>query len=89
MSIYSLGMRGLVYLKMGRYSESIANYNAALQCGGPVYFRAMALFGRGVAERDQGLPLGGKTDISCRRKIGIVYRPRDGTVRHPMMLLLR
>lgn len=59
-----LGSRGLVLLKLGRFDEAIADYDAGLK----LYAKsAISLYGRGVARRKKGDIAGGDADIATAK----------------------
>ena len=62
----ALGSRGLVLLKLGRFDEAIADYDAGLK----LYAKgANSLYGRGVAKRKKGDVAGGDADIAAAKAI--------------------
>ena len=63
---YSLDSRGLVFMKLGRFEEAMADYNAALAIS-PNF--AHALYGRGLAKRGAGDQHGGEEDIATARTL--------------------
>jgi tetratricopeptide (TPR) repeat protein/transglutaminase-like putative cysteine protease len=48
-----LDSRGFVLLRLGRYADSVAAYDAAIKAGDP-YSVGESLYGRGIAERRKG-----------------------------------
>ena len=57
--------RGLVYLRMGEYDKSIADYDTVL---GVQPRNAWALYGRGVARLRKGLTKNGEADIAASKQ---------------------
>jgi tetratricopeptide (TPR) repeat protein len=65
-SIVAFGTRGFVLLKLGRFDEAIAEYDAGLK----VYAKgAASLYGRGVARRKKGDVAGGDADIAAAKAL--------------------
>ena len=58
--------RGLVYLKLGRLDEAIADFVAALSIDPKLAF---ALYGRGLARQKKGDQAGGEADIAAARAL--------------------
>jgi tetratricopeptide (TPR) repeat protein len=63
---YTNDSRGLVYLKLKRFDEALADYDAAVN-GDPE--SASALYGRGVAKLRTGDKAGGNKDIAAAKKL--------------------
>ena len=63
----TLGSRALVNLKLQRLDAAIADYDAALEAGTP--YKALSLYGRGVAEHLRGNPIRGDKDIAAAKAI--------------------
>jgi tetratricopeptide (TPR) repeat protein len=61
-----LDSRGFVLLRLGRYDESIASYDAALKS---VADRSMSLYGRGMARRLKGDAAGGEEDMKAALRL--------------------
>ena len=62
----ALGTRGLVLLKLGRFDEAIADYDAGLE----VYAKSpISLYGRGVARRRKGDVASGDADIAAAKAL--------------------
>lgn len=59
---YILDSRGLVYLRLGRYDDAIADYDTALKTDPKI---ASSLYGRGVAKRKKGDSAGGTVDMAA------------------------
>jgi tetratricopeptide (TPR) repeat protein len=65
-SIVVYGTRSFVLLKLGRFDEAIAQYDAGLK----VYAKsANSLYGRGVARRKKGDVAGGDADIAAAKAL--------------------
>ena len=65
-AIVAVGTRGLILLKLGRFDEAIADYDAALK----VYAKgANSLYGRGVARRLKGDTIGGDADVAAAQSL--------------------
>ena len=62
----SLDSRALVYLRMGRLAEAIADYDAAIAAR-PRY--ASALYGRGIARLQRGDAEGAVADMEAAIRI--------------------
>ncbi|WP_169313699.1 tetratricopeptide repeat protein [Asticcacaulis biprosthecium] len=62
-----LDSRGMVHLKMGKWDEALADYDAAVTVanGGPF---ASAWYGRGIAKMRKGLTKEGKADLAEARR---------------------
>jgi tetratricopeptide (TPR) repeat protein len=60
----AFGTRGLVLLKLGRFDEAIADYDAELKINAE---RPASLYGRGVARRKKGDVAGGDADIAAAK----------------------
>lgn len=58
-----LDSRGFVYLRLGRYEEAIADYNAAVAISNNP--PPASLYGRGLAEQKSGQKLSGEADIQA------------------------
>jgi tetratricopeptide (TPR) repeat protein len=58
--------RGLVYLRLNRLDEAIADYDAALKINSSL---VGALYGRGLARRKKGDQAGGDADIAAAKAI--------------------
>ncbi len=58
-----LDSRGYVYLRLGRYQEAIADYNAAIALANIEL--PHTLYGRGLAEQKSGEKLSGEADIAA------------------------
>lgn len=58
--------RGFVLLRLGRYDESIASYDAALRSFAD---RSMSLYGRGLAKRLKGDTTGGDVDMKAALRL--------------------
>lgn len=58
--------RGLIYLKMGRLSAAIDDYNSALQLDPKL---PSALYGRGLAKLKQGNNLAGEADVANAKTV--------------------
>ena len=65
-SVHMLDSRGFVLLRLGRFSESIADYDKAL---GIRPDEPMSLFGRGLARIGAGDKVGGEADLAAARKL--------------------
>jgi len=63
---HTMDSRGLVYLRLGRLHEAIAEYDAVLKIDPNM---ASALYGRGIAKRRKGDASGGKADIEAARAV--------------------
>ena len=63
-AMVSVGTRGLVLLKLGRFDEAIAEYDAGLKIFAN---SALSLYGRGVAKRKKGDVAGGDADIAAAK----------------------
>jgi tetratricopeptide (TPR) repeat protein len=61
-----LDSRGFVLLRLGRYDESIASYDAALKS---VTYKGMSLYGRGMARRLKGDAAGGDADMKAALRL--------------------
>jgi tetratricopeptide (TPR) repeat protein len=61
-----LDSRGFTLLRMGRYADSIAAYDAALKAPSP---QAMSLYGRGVAKHRNGDLKGGDADLQAALRV--------------------
>ena len=57
----ALNSRGFAYLRLGRFDEAIADYNAALKSNPKL---ASALYGRGLAKQKKGDTAGGQVDMA-------------------------
>jgi tetratricopeptide (TPR) repeat protein len=57
-----LDSRGFVLLRLGRYAESIAAYDAAIEAADP-YSVEYSLYGRGIAKRRKGDAAAGDADL--------------------------
>src|SRR5262249_22878681 len=66
---YPLSVRALVYLKMTEYALSIQDSNAALLCETSPYYRAMALYARGIAKRERGDRSDGNSDMAAATEL--------------------
>ena len=66
LSASALDERGFVKLRMGRYAEAIADYDAALKL---IPSSADALYGRGLAERLSNAAEAGSEDIATANKL--------------------
>jgi tetratricopeptide (TPR) repeat protein len=62
-----LDSRGFVYLRLGRYEEAIADYNAAIAISNEP--PPPSLYGRGIAEQKSGQKLSGEADINAAESI--------------------
>jgi tetratricopeptide (TPR) repeat protein len=62
----TLGNLGLVYLRLGRFDDAIASYDAAVAKKGT---SAWQRFGRGIAEHRKGDMNGGNADISAAKSM--------------------
>jgi tetratricopeptide (TPR) repeat protein len=62
----AFGTRGLVLLKLGRFDEAIADYDAELKINAE---RPASLYGRGVARRKKGDVAGGDADIAAAKAL--------------------
>jgi tetratricopeptide (TPR) repeat protein len=60
-----LDSRGFVLLRMGRYDDAIASYDAALQ----QQSKSASLYGRGIAKRRRGDTRGGDADLKAARDL--------------------
>ena len=69
-----LDSRGFVYLRLGRYEEAIADYNAAIALSNEPL--PASLYGRGLAEQKSGQKLSGEADISAAESV----RPGVGKI---------
>ncbi len=58
---FTLEQRGLIYLRLGRYREAIADYTGALKSYDG---RVESLYGRGIAKLRTGDTAGGQADIA-------------------------
>ncbi|MFN3858534.1 MAG: DUF3857 domain-containing protein [Caulobacter sp.] len=65
-SVHMLDSRGFVLMRMGRFAESIADYDKAL---GIRPDEPMSLFGRGLARIGAGDKAGGEADLAAARKL--------------------
>jgi tetratricopeptide (TPR) repeat protein len=61
-----LGNRGLVYLRLGRFDEAIADYDASLKRAPK---NSLALFGRGIAKQRLGQTVQSSVDIAAAKAI--------------------
>src|SRR5580692_10135027 len=57
----TLNSRGFAYLRLGRFDEALADYNAALKLNPQL---ASALYGRGLAKQKKGDNAGGQIDMA-------------------------
>jgi tetratricopeptide (TPR) repeat protein len=57
----ALNSRGFTYLRLGKFDEAIADYNAALKSNPKL---ASALYGRGLAKQKKGDTSGGQVDMA-------------------------
>jgi tetratricopeptide (TPR) repeat protein len=57
----ALNSRGFTYLRLGKFDEAIADYNAALKSNPKL---ASALYGRGLAKQKKGDSAGGQVDMA-------------------------
>lgn len=62
-----LDSRGFVYLRLGRYEEAIADYNAAIAISNEP--PPTSLYGRGIAEQKSGQKLSGEADIAAAESL--------------------
>jgi tetratricopeptide (TPR) repeat protein len=62
----AFGMRGLAYVKLGKFREAIADFDAALVL---IASDPIALFGRGVAKLRSGDEAGGRADIAAATRV--------------------
>lgn len=62
--INALDSRRFVHLRMGRYDEAIADYDAALQIDSS---KVALLYGRGMAKRRKGYTSSGNIDIAAAK----------------------
>jgi len=60
---YDLDSRGLVYLRMGRYAEAIADYTAGIRVADRP--SPNSLYGRALAERQSGDSMGAAADLQA------------------------
>ncbi len=62
----TLDTLGFVYLKLGRFDQAIATYNAALK----IELKSVySLYGRGIAELKTGNTAAGQADIAASKAI--------------------
>lgn len=62
-----LDSRGFVYLRLGRYEEAIADYDAAIALSRDP--PPTSLYGRGLAEQKSGQKLSGEADIAAAESL--------------------
>jgi tetratricopeptide (TPR) repeat protein len=65
---FTIGTRGLAYLKLGRFDEAISDYDKALARVKDVNGLAFEQYGRGLARMKKGDAAGGRADMDAVRK---------------------
>jgi poly(3-hydroxybutyrate) depolymerase/tetratricopeptide (TPR) repeat protein len=76
-------IRGLTYLRLGRFDNAIADYDAELKLNAR---KASAFYGRGLAKRAKGDSAGAATDIAAAKAIDADIAGVFGQTERPFIL---